>query len=253
MTAKPPPSPGRTREHGFSTVSRTRFADHAYTVLLTKIVTGEIAEGQSLPSENELSVLFGISRPVVREALHRLRKEGLIASRRGAGSFVQPRPVPDMSQVAVADRRKRMLDNLEFRFAIEPQAAFLAAERRTDADLDAIGEVVDRYGRVALQGGVGLHLDYGFHLAVATAAHNPRFVEGIQTVQHDIDHGVNLARYLSRFDHLERSRSVLEDHSRILQAVRQRRGEEARKAMRAHLENARLRMLQSEPAVVVAA
>jgi DNA-binding FadR family transcriptional regulator len=236
----------------FSAVNRTRLADQAYTALLTKIVTGEFAEGQSLPTENELGALFGISRPVVREALRRLREEGLIASRRGSGSFVQPRPAPDLARDTAA-QQKRMLDNLEFRFAIEPQAAALAAERRTDADLGAIQEIVDRFARVALQGGIGLHLDYGFHLGIATAAHNPRFVEAIQTVQHDIDHGVDLARYLSRFEHLERSRSILDDHSRILEGIRQSRAEEARRMMRAHLENARLRMQQSQPPLIVAA
>ena len=50
---------------GFSAVTRTRFADHAYAVLFHKIVTGELAEGAMLPSENELAALFGVSRPVV--------------------------------------------------------------------------------------------------------------------------------------------------------------------------------------------
>ncbi|MBV8916192.1 MAG: FCD domain-containing protein, partial [Acetobacteraceae bacterium] len=54
-------------------------------------------------------------------------------------------------------------------------------------------------------------------------------------------------RFLSRFVHLERSRSVLADHGRILTAIRQRRAEEARRAMRAHLENAKLRMIEAQP------
>jgi altronate dehydratase large subunit len=93
-----------------------------------KIVTGEIAEGASLPSEHELSALFDISRPVVREALQRLRDEGLIASRRGSGSVVQPRPSLDVSSAYFAEKRRLMLENLEFRGTIEPQAAFYAAE-----------------------------------------------------------------------------------------------------------------------------
>lgn len=249
MNAKPalsvPGNPG-----AFSTVSRTRLADHAYSVLLHKIVAGEIREGEPLPPENELCALFGVSRPVVREALQRLRGQGLIESRRGSGSFVQPRPAPHLSSAETADRRRRTLENLEFREAIEPQAAALAAERRSDADTQAIQEMVDRYARVALSGGIGLHLDFGFHLAVAEASKNLRFVEGIQGVAHDIDHGVNLARFRSRFEHLERSQSVVADHTRILQAIQSRRPEEARRAMRAHLENARLRMLQSEPPLV---
>ncbi len=240
---------GRKRgdARGFAAVTRTRFADHAFTVLFQKIVTGEIAEGESLPSEHELSALFDISRPVVREALQRLRDEGLIASRRGSGSFVQPRPSLEVSSAYFAEKRRLMLENLEFRGTIEPQAAFYAAERRREADLDAIEDAINRHARVAVEGGIGYHLDFGFHLTVATASYNRRFVAAVQMVEHDIDHGVNLVRYLARFDHLKRSQSVIADHIRILRAIRQQRPEEARKAMRAHLENARLRMVQSEP------
>jgi uncharacterized protein (TIGR02118 family) len=92
----------------FPAAARGRLADHAYHVLLHKIVTAEFREGDPLPSESELSALFEVSRPVVREALKRLRTQ------------------------------REMLENLEFRRAIEPQAAALAAERRQDTHLAAI-------------------------------------------------------------------------------------------------------------------
>ena len=231
----------------FTAVTRRRFADHAYNVLLLKIVTGELAEGDPLPSEKELCALFEISRPVVREALERLREQGLIVSRRGSGSFVQQRPPLEISSSEVDRKRREMLQNLEFRCAVETQAAALAAERRSDADLDAIQETLDRFARAALEGSAAAHFDFAFHLAVASASHNRRFEEAIQALEQDISHGVNLTRFLSRFAHLERSRSVLADHTRILTAIRQRRPEEARRAMRAHLENARLRMSEAQP------
>lgn len=237
----------------FEAVARRRFADHAYNVLLQKIVTGQIQEGEPLPSENELCALFEISRPVVREALKRLREQGLIVSRRGSGSFVQRRPPPDLSSAEVVRKRRKMPDNLEFRSAIEPQAAALAAERRLESDLEAIQEVLDRYARVTLEGGPASHLDYCFHLTVAMASHNRRFVDAIQTVEQDISHGVDLSRFLSRFTHLERSRSVIADHIRILTAIRQRRPEEARRAMRAHLENTRRRISDAQPALAESA
>ena len=237
----------RSEAGGFAAVTRTRFADHAYATLFQKIVTGEIAEGGPLPSEHELCALFDLSRPVVREALQRLRDEGLIASRRGSGSYVQPRAPLHVSCAELAGRQRRMVESLEFRGTVEPQAAYLAAERRSAGELAAIEDAIERHARVAAEGGVGEHLDVGFHLAVAAASNNRRFVDAVQLVGHDIDHGVNLARYLARFDQLKRSQSVIADHSLILRAIRQQRPEEARKAMRAHLENARLRMVQSEP------
>ena len=229
-------------------VTRTRLSDQAYAALFHKIVTGEFPEGEALPSEHELSAQFSISRPVVRVALRRLRAEGLIASQQGRGSFVQPRPAIDLSPRHLSEKIRPLLDNLEFRAAIEPQAAMLAAQRRSDADLDAMRHAVDTYEQVAVvNGGVGEHLDFAFHLAVATATQNHRFVEAIKTVAYDIDHGVNLARYLVRFAHLDRSRSVLSDHSRILECIALREPEAAAEAMRLHLRRARERMLESRP------
>ena len=240
--------PARADLSGFATVTRTRFADHAYAVLFHKIITGEMPEGASLPSENELSGLFSISRPVVRQALERLRQEGLIESRRGAGSFVRARPPLNVLSPYVQDKMRLLKQNLEFRTAIEPQAAAFAAERRTEEQLGKIEASVERYRLVAIeQGSAGDHLDFGFHHAVAVASNNRRFVEAIETVEYDIDHGVNLVRYMARFDHLERSRSVYADHARIFAAIRDRDPEVAAVLMRAHLKNARMRMRQQQP------
>lgn len=242
-TETAPDAPG-----GFATVTRTRFADQAYATLFHKIVTGEIVEGDALPSESELCVLLGISRPVVRTALKRLRAEELIESRRGAGSFVKARQHLAISSSYVAERQVLMLANLEFRTVIEPQAAFFAACRRSDDDLRAIEGVIQEYEFVTLRDGrVGEHLDFRFHHAVAAAAGNRRFVDAIRMVEYDIDHAVNLVRYLARFDHLERSRSIHVDHSRVLREIRARKPERAMAAMQAHLKNAQIRMLQNKP------
>ncbi len=233
----------------FPAAARGRLADHAYNILLHKIVTGEFGEGHPLPSESELATLFEISRPVVREALKRLREQGVVASRRGAGSFVLKLPVDETASTPASRTLRGMMENLDFRNAIEPYAAALAAERRDDADLAAMQEAIDRFARSALEGSPAAHLDFRFHLAVSTASQNRRFVDAIRAVELDISYGVNLSRFLSRFTHLERSRSVVADHARILAAIQRRRPEEASRAMRLHLEQARLRMIEAQPAL----
>ena len=235
-------------ETSFPTVKRSRFADQAYAHLFHSIVTGAYREGDKLPSEHEMSVMFGVSRPVVREALERLRAEGLVASRRGLGSIVQPRPAGDGLALMNADKLGVLRENLEFRALLEPQATIYACERRTDEDVAAMRAAVDEYRRVAVEeGAVAAHLDFGFHLAVATAAHNGRFVDAIRMVEYDIDHGVNLVRYMARFDHLERSRSVLAEHTAILNAIERRDAAKAALEMHRHIEQARIRMDTSNP------
>jgi DNA-binding FadR family transcriptional regulator len=63
-----------------------------YHQIVELIVTGEFAVNNRLPSEIELARRFGASRPVVREALARLRDDGIVVSRQGSGSYVKQRP-----------------------------------------------------------------------------------------------------------------------------------------------------------------
>ena len=82
---------GFPSDRGKAMLNRSSYADQAYAYLFHQITIGAYAEGEQLPSENELCDLFGISRPVVRKALERLRDDDLIDSRRGSGSFVKRR------------------------------------------------------------------------------------------------------------------------------------------------------------------
>ena len=245
----PPPAAGLV----LPTVNRSSLADQAYTYLFHKITTGEFREGEMLPTEHEMSVMFGVSRPVVREALERLRVDGLVASRRGLGSFVQPRPLSKGHSRPDSEKLRAIEQDLEFRCLIEPEAAVFAAERWTKQDLISIRDAVEQFEQVAIrEGAVAAHLDFSFHLAVARAAHNLRIVEAIQSVEYDISHGVNLFRYMVRYDHLARSRQVFDEHTQILEAIERRDTSEARAAMVYHLDQAHVRMAIRRPEFAMA-
>lgn len=237
---------GGVRADAFPPVRRERFAVQVYDHLFHRIVSGELAEGAALPSETALCRLFEVSRPVVREALERLKADGLIVARRGAGTYVKPRRSDVPSAAAPAEKIGELLENLEFRSVVEPEAAFLAAERRNEADLAAMRAAVEAFARVAIaERGIAPHLDYAFHHAVAVASANRRLVAAVRDVEHDIGHGVNLMRHLARLDPLERGQKVHAEHSAILAAIARRDGPAARALMRHHLDQARLRMLSN--------
>lgn len=115
--------------------------------LRAKIVRGELAEGDTLPSEVELMRQFEVSRPTLREAIRILETESLIVIRRGArgGRITAPR-------VEVAARYVGLLmqvsgttlaDVYEARSLVEPEAAALLAERRTENDLADLAACID--------------------------------------------------------------------------------------------------------------
>lgn len=235
-------------DSGSAVITRTSYADRAYAYLFHQITSGAFGEGEPLPSENELCALFGISRPVVRKALEKLREHDLIESRRGSGSFVKRRRKVMATEMFTDKRLRELLMNLEFRNVIEPESAYLAAKRRSEADLAIIKSAVDEFEEYAVKAGkVGRHLDFKFHHAVATASGNHRFVEAISAVEYDIDNAVNLARYLARYDHLERARMVWQEHLAMYNAIEEQDAEKARRLMQEHLEQARIRMMKVRP------
>ena len=100
---------------------------------------GRVSRSSSrLPSESELSRRFGASRPIVREALARLRDDGLIVSRQGSGSYVQRRPDAAVLRFVPVGSVADIQRCFEFRVGLEGAAAALAAERWEEEDLTEI-------------------------------------------------------------------------------------------------------------------
>jgi GntR family transcriptional regulator, transcriptional repressor for pyruvate dehydrogenase complex len=118
--------------------------------LRRQIVRGELAEGETLPSEQELQARFGVSRPTLREAFRILESESLITVRRGAhgGALVR---VPNTDVAAryaalILEYRGTPLDDLyQARIVIEPAAVGLLATRRTDKDVTRLREALDEH------------------------------------------------------------------------------------------------------------
>ncbi|KAB2875677.1 MAG: FadR family transcriptional regulator, partial [Bauldia sp.] len=111
--------------------------------LSEEIVAGKLAPGTRLPTEHELMRSFGVSRTVVREAIAALRSEGLVETRQGSGAFVaaDSRRRPFRIDPEGLESVEQVLDVLELRICIEVEAAGLAAERRSTADIATIDAI----------------------------------------------------------------------------------------------------------------
>ena len=236
-------APKQARSDFIQPVQRGGLAQQVYEALLQRIIIGEIAEDARLPSEHELCASFGVSRPVLRNALKRLRDEGVIASRQGSRSYVTPRS-PSKHGALSVEQIHQLQVNLEFRSILEPEGAALAALRRTPRDLERIERSTEQFYRVAvLEGGLAYHLDFEFHTAVATASGNSRICDALRDVEYDVNHSIDLARHTARIDNVERRRAIFDEHKRIYFMIERQDVSGARAAMRAHLEQARLRLM----------
>lgn len=221
----------------------SRLADQLYGKILDRIVSGAMPEGEKLPSESQLCEIYDVSRPVVREALSRLQADRVVISRHGSGTFVQRRPNQAFALLAPIDDIAGLMRCMEFRIALEGEAAFLAATRRTDADLERMKRAFDDLEKIIATGEIGSEADQAFHVAIGAAAQNQLFVQTMEILSEHTLRGMELARTLSLRQSTRRLQLVQQEHTRILDAIAKEEPEEARQAMRSHIDNARLRVL----------
>lgn len=192
---------------------------------------GHYHAGERLPTERDLASALGVSRVSLREALSVLEREGYIsARRRGGGSpLVLPPGEPAKRRLRYAsDMLDTFAELLEFRAAIESEAARLAATRRTD---DLVAELTA--SQDAMKAAINVSrfraADSAFHLAIATAARNDLLYQAIEDAR---------ARMFAPLDHVPFEpmiRSSLDGHRRILRAIERRQPDAAARAMRDHL------------------
>jgi len=219
-------------------------ADQVYEQILTRIVDGHYPKNTKLPAETALSEDLGVSRPVLREALRHLREDGVITSRQGSGSYVQQRPDKAMLQFAPVGSIADIQRTFEFRAIVEAEAAALAAERWTDSTLARITAANDAVEACLASGQLGAEEDQRLHLAICHAADNHYFAATLASMRPQILAGMNLARSLSLSHSDTRTRLVQDEHRALLAAISARDANGARRAMRAHIENARARVFE---------
>lgn len=211
------------------------------THLRQQILDDTLPIGTKLPSESELIAAHGVSRTVVREALTQLRAEGLIQTRRGTGSFVLAGPVDAPATTAPAPRttQERVL-LIEYRMAIECEAAALAAERRTEQQLAVMAVALDAFAAAVDHPATAVEQDFAFHQAIADAAGNPHLHQAVSRLGPTM---ISMPR-----TRLEASASLHQlaavEHRAVLAAVREADPSAASAAMRVHLAASRRRVLE---------
>src|SRR5580692_4854133 len=206
-----------------------------------QITAGRLAEGQQLPTEARMAAEFGVSRPLLREALAELRAEGFVETVNGRGTFVRHPSEADLTDAFVRQLRlsgrepELTADHLyEARQAIELCSAALAAERATPeliATLERLLQAMEDSGGDAA---AYTAADVGFHVTVARATENPLFPALLAPIATIIIRGM-----FSSHGHPDAVRLGIEAHRKVLTAIKRGQPEAARRAMAAHLRESR--------------
>lgn len=222
---------------------RQRLGDKLYGLILEQILSGELRVGDRLPSEHEISRAHDISRPVVREALLRLRADGLITAQQGRGTFVTHQPEVRMKSFDNADNIAFYLRAQEIRQALEGDAARLAAMRRTRAQLKAIETASQTFNAMVRRKEATAEADLAFHMSIAEASGNELYVTVLESILEPVQGFMRLTLNLTRTGSQQRSMMVMNEHQAIVQAIAKQDAEQARVAMLYHLGQARGRLV----------
>lgn len=201
-----------------------------YEELRNLILTGKIRPGTRM-MEIELAEDMGVSRTPIREAIRKLEKEGLVV--------IEPRRGAYASEISLKD----MEDILEVRANLEGLAAYLAAERMTSAEKEALREVSQKFGQAVTDGNMAdmIAYDTKFHHMIVESSRNNHLIHMVEQLQEL----VLRFRYIYYKD-FKRAEEMLPEHKRIYQEIINGNGTSARFEAFNHIDKLKDMIMQDD-------
>ncbi len=203
------------------------------------IICGEFVD-DSLPTEAELCDKFGVSRSAVREAVKMLSAKGLITSKPRQGIRIQPEDQwnifdPDLLRWVLESKPSLhvLKEFLQVRIAIEPEAAALAARYADQSKLDAIENALEGMRKAEGNSKEDLEADIAFHVSILYASNNRFYIRLRDFISTALRVSISHTNPI-KGNH----EGVVEDHSKVFNAIKNRNPERARQAMLALIDEA---------------
>jgi GntR family transcriptional repressor for pyruvate dehydrogenase complex len=209
-----------------------------------QILNGTWAPGGKIPSENELTKLFGVSRMTVHSAIQKLSILGLVHSKQGGGTFVSDVTAEIYLNSLLPDLilgKHDLLEIQEFRRVFEIENARLAALKRNDKDLDRLNAILDRMHSYANDIKRFAIEDLNFHLELSRATKNALILK-VSQITKDI-----LRSYMYEIIAFQGTSSAVNNHKYVLDAITAKDSKLAAKLMAEHIDNTIQDILEKYP------
>lgn len=244
MSISPVPTPVSAAPAGGRLVAE-RLSDRLAAMLAAQVEGGNLKPGDKLPSEQQLAETHGVSRTVVREAVHQLKSRGLLSSRQGSGVFVSPPAAnqPLAFDPSVLESVESVVHVVEVRRVLEGEIAALAAQRATRTQIAGLKRALAEIDRAEAEGRDGVAEDLAFHRAIGEATGNPQFSRLLGFLEQYLREGMRITRgnEARRKDFMEQVRN---EHRAIVEAIAARDPAAARKRATQHLQHGERRLQQ---------
>lgn len=214
-------------------VKRESVSDQVFEQLKSNILTGEWKPNEKIPSENELTEQFGVSRVSIRQALQRLAAIGLIKTKIGEGSFISELNVGVVMNhmiPAVYLNNNSLSEILEFRRTIEGKVTELAVEKATTEEIEELAEIYHEMEKEKDNLEAFSKADYQFHYLLGKMTKNTLFTQLFNILHND------LSNAFSEIVTARGNKAGLHYHKLILEAIQARDSKKAKSFMDEHME-----------------
>lgn len=207
--------------------------------LKQQILDGRLRVGDKLPSTKDMSEQFGVGRSTTREALSALKAMGLIEIRQGGGCRVIHNALSEFELPALQSiriNRTTLIELIEARKSLEVSNAAIAAERRTDEDLDVLSSLIQDMQRSIGNELEGERTDLLFHMSLARATHNTIMLQLFESIVNQMEMAIREIRRVEIYANQSVAAKLYKEHLAIYEAIVERDTNLSAKRMKRHLE-----------------
>ncbi len=224
------------QESGFKSIEKTTLSDQIIKQIKEMIASGVLSFGEQLPPERELAKILNVSRLPLREALKALEATHVLKSSYGEGYFVSSLEIDSLVQLFkdVNDDVKRVNDVRDARKMLEVAAVKLACERHTEKDIAMMKEALDimETNLIKDKPSVTVRDSILFHTYLVKAAHNQLLDKMLAIIMNSL--------FIGRMKTMEtvkyRFKEGVDEHRKILEAIKNKDVELAQSLIEKHLE-----------------
>lgn len=222
-------------------------ADRVTALLAGQIRGGAYPVNARLPTEQTMTEEYGVSRTVVREAISRLKSEGLVDTRQGSGTVVLGPGASGAFRLGRGDGNPALgvVRIIELRRGIEGEMAALAAERRGEADVIRLTRALAAIDEAVRDGGDGVAEDLAFHMAISRATGNPHYTDLLGLLTRAVYDAIRVTRG-NEARKAEFAEGARREHEAICRAIVAGDADAARAAALNHMRNAQKRLEEAE-------
>jgi GntR family transcriptional repressor for pyruvate dehydrogenase complex len=227
-------------EEVFFPVKPKKISEEIVKQLRDLIFSGKLQPGKKLPPERELAKSLNVSRPPLREALNTLQGMGIIEIQQGNRSFVRPittRSIYDPLVSYSKESPQNILQVFEVRKYLDIGAVSLAAERATPKQIMKLEKFVDQLEGDLKKGRLGAKPDLDFHMEIVKITGNHVYHHLVSTIYDLLQEEYRIA-WGGIFNNPESKTVLLEQHKKIVSAIKMNNPQKGRRSAREHLDYA---------------